>query len=256
MSSPSESRHRGSTLPDIRHSQMQGGAGAATIRDLLRASITRGAYDDRPLPPEAELQRIFDASRSVVRQALEMLGEEHLVERVRGAGTFVATRKTKQTDGGFSGLGGPGTSLVNVVTGRRVIRVQEMLTGLLAVPIGTEVLRLDRQTIGEGGQVVSWFTSYLPLAMAQPLAWESSDLSGEYFATVERLLGVRIRRVDRMIEAVSADSVTAAIMRISPGAAILRHERVLRVDDEHILEFAIGRQRGDQVALLRSQTRD
>lgn len=235
---------------------MQGGVGAATIRDLLRASLVRGAYDDRPLPSEGDLQHLFDASRSVVRQALEMLREENLVERVRGVGTYVAAHKTEQADEGFRGLGGRETRLHNVTTGRRVIRVREMLTGLLGVPQGSEVLRLDRQTIGAGGQIVSWFTSYLPLAMALPLASKDADLSGEYFSTVERLLGVHIRRVDRRVEAVSADSVTAGVMQVPPGTPLLRQERTLRLDDEHVLEFAIGRQRGDQVVHVRSHTRD
>lgn len=235
---------------------MQGGVGAATIRDLLRAALARGAYDDRPLPSEGDLQHLFDASRSVVRQALEMLREENLVDRVRGVGTYVTTRKTEQADEGFRGLGGGETRLHNVTTGRRVIRAREMLTGLLGVPPGTEVLRLDRQTIGTAGQIVSWFTSYLPLAMAGPLAGTNADLSGEYFSTVERVLGVRIRRVDRRIEAVSADSVTASVMQIPPGTPLLRQERTLRVDDDVVLEFAIGRQRGDQVVHVRSHTRE
>lgn len=43
------------------------------------------------LPPELELERIFNASRSPVRQALGLLENEGLIVRYPGKGTFVAS---------------------------------------------------------------------------------------------------------------------------------------------------------------------
>lgn len=45
------------------------------------------------LPPEPELERIFEASRAPVRQALGMLEHEGLIVRVPGKGTFIAEQQ-------------------------------------------------------------------------------------------------------------------------------------------------------------------
>lgn len=56
--------------------------------------ITTGAYaQGDPLPSENELTALFGISRPVVRQALERLREDGLIESRRGAGSFVKRRR-------------------------------------------------------------------------------------------------------------------------------------------------------------------
>ena len=56
----------------------------------LKEDIFSGRFgpEDR-LPSEAELTRLFNVSRVVVRQAMKILEDEGLIVRVRGKGTFV-----------------------------------------------------------------------------------------------------------------------------------------------------------------------
>lgn len=57
----------------------------------LKCQIESGQLNEGDLvPAEPELQRLFSASRSPVRQALSMLENERLVVRLPGKGTFVA----------------------------------------------------------------------------------------------------------------------------------------------------------------------
>lgn len=72
--------------------------GAAGIAGALRRAIFDGAYGygDR-LPPERELARLFGASRTTVRAALDRLGEGQLVTRRVGSGTFVSYRPEVDT---------------------------------------------------------------------------------------------------------------------------------------------------------------
>ncbi|WP_405797613.1 GntR family transcriptional regulator [Streptomyces sp. NBC_01506] len=63
----------------------------ATIADDLRAAINRGDFRATGrLPTNEELVERFGASRSTIREALEVLREERLIESRRGSGTFVA----------------------------------------------------------------------------------------------------------------------------------------------------------------------
>ena len=70
---------------------LSAGLGSARIAAALRQSILDGAYayGDK-LPAERELARLFSASRSTVRRALDRLEETRLVIRRVGSGTFVS----------------------------------------------------------------------------------------------------------------------------------------------------------------------
>jgi len=226
------------------------------VRDSLRAALVRGDYAHAPLPSEAELQRMFGASRATVRTALGILQDEGLIQRLRGTGTLVGIEKIRQTASGFRGLGGPGTSIVHVLADRRVIDAPGMIAGLIDVAPGTPILYLRRKTIAGDGVTVSMFSSYLRLPRAQPLLDPNADLSGEYYSTLESLIGCRIREDNRVLEALNADEVTAAEMQVEPGAAVFRYERLIRLDLGEPLEFGVGYQRGDRVRLAHANVRD
>jgi DNA-binding transcriptional regulator YhcF (GntR family) len=61
------------------------------IERWLRRRVLRSAPGD-PLPSESELAARFGVSRMTARQAVQNLAAEGLVQRRRGAGTFVAPR--------------------------------------------------------------------------------------------------------------------------------------------------------------------
>ncbi|WP_439815402.1 FadR/GntR family transcriptional regulator [Zavarzinia sp. CC-PAN008] len=68
----------------------QGPRGAAAIAAQLRRAITDGlyGYGDR-LPPEREIAKTLNTSRTTVRSALKQLEDARLVARKVGSGTFV-----------------------------------------------------------------------------------------------------------------------------------------------------------------------
>src|SRR5215211_5148011 len=70
------------------------------IEQYLRA-LVEGAGPGDPLPSEAELCDRFSVSRMTVRQALQELTNDGLVERRRGQGTFVAHRPVHRRPGVF-----------------------------------------------------------------------------------------------------------------------------------------------------------
>jgi len=63
------------------------------VREYVRGLI-QGAQPGSPAPSERELVQHFGVARMTVRQALDALVSEGLLERVPGRGTFVARAKT------------------------------------------------------------------------------------------------------------------------------------------------------------------
>ena len=60
------------------------------IYDRLYSDIMNGVYENgSKLPGEAALAEKYDVSRNTVRQALTVLVEDGLVEKIQGKGTFV-----------------------------------------------------------------------------------------------------------------------------------------------------------------------
>ena len=64
--------------------------GSTEIASLIRRSIRGGSYSENErLPAERELARTYDVARGTVREALNRLSEEGLVEIRAGSGTYV-----------------------------------------------------------------------------------------------------------------------------------------------------------------------
>ncbi len=222
---------------------------AADLRDVLRAEVLDPSGGDRLLPDERTLQRVYGASRGAVRGALDLLRAEGLVTRLPGQGTSAVGRGAHhRVDDlrSISTLGGP---VRHEVVLRRTVTAQGPVAALLDLTAGAPALRLDRRTVADGEPVGAW-TSYLPLDVAAPLLeCPASDLAGDYYEALERVLGVACDHEDLTTEAVAADDVVAAVLGVAVGVPVLRLERVLRLADGRPLEFGVGRFRGDRLRL-------
>ena len=74
------------------------GEKTSEIRTWLLDEIKRGAFDrDAPLPGDLELAERFKVSRGTVRSALADLQRQGVIERRRGAGTFLSERGTRKS---------------------------------------------------------------------------------------------------------------------------------------------------------------
>ena len=64
-----------------------------TVRNYLQTLINDGLTAGDPVPSERELCELFDVSRMTVRQAIDTLIVDGVLERQQGRGTFVAPPK-------------------------------------------------------------------------------------------------------------------------------------------------------------------
>ena len=63
------------------------------LKQLIHAEIREGKYVDK-IPSERELMDRFQVSRSTVRESINHLVNEQILEKVHGKGTYIRTKKT------------------------------------------------------------------------------------------------------------------------------------------------------------------
>ena len=117
------------------------------LQEALKQEIDTGSWlPGDLLPSEAELAEGFGISRTVIRQALDVLEADAQVRRVRGKGSFVAEPKLRYESAGARGKVRV-DPLEQAATVSRVvevhrIKVGDSLGGLLTLQPGVEVLEM------------------------------------------------------------------------------------------------------------------
>lgn len=189
-------------------------------------------------------------SRNVVRDALAMLRDEGLIERVRGAGTFVMAGKARHHLGHLHGI-------LDTVNGRvrggenRLLSVESaraapVVAERLALEPGARCDIVEYVTLVDGEPLVSG-TSYLPAPLGHRLP--AGDFSLDYYHLLESV-GIDLLRSESIIEAVVADESLARIMAVRRGAPLVLFERTMYLRGGEPIEFGFQRIRADRVSLV------
>ena len=214
-------------------------------RHLL--DMTRTMPAGSPVPPERTLSVEFGTSRTTVRQALQELVVEGRLERIQGKGTFVAKPKVAQElrltsyteDMRAQGLE-PTSTLLDI----GYVLADEVLAERLAIKRGARVLRIER----------------LRLANGEPMAIETTHLSGQRFPGLRRLLarstslyavlsqtyGIQLLEAEETIETVPAPPREAHLLGTDVGLPLLLLSRHSLDDSGKPIEYVRSLYRGDR----------
>jgi GntR family transcriptional regulator len=198
---------------------------AREIADVLRQQILYGGRREQALPDENALIREFGTTRNTVREALGLLRDEGLVERVPGIGTFVVCEKYPH-----------GLNTLLPAVARRLG---------LAKP--TEVVYLERLR-SLNGLVLSLDLTYLHPDVGGAVLAEDL-VANDVFVLIERLCGQRLGTAEISVEAVNADPHSAALLQVPEGSALLMVERLAHLEDGRPVDLEYIRFRGDRVRM-------
>ena len=216
------------------------------VREYVR-SLVDGAAPGTPAPSERELVHLFGVARMTVRQAMDALVVEGLLERVPGRGTFVARpRRTASQIVGFT----------EEMT-RRGLQPESQTLLARREQAGPGVARA--LAITEGDAVLHW--RRLRRADGQTMCVEDAYLnevllpgflqSGAMPTSLYDALGARGLRPTWAEDSITADVATpeeATLLEIAPGAAVLRHARRALVGDA-VVEVSRTAYRADRFTL-------
>jgi len=218
-----------------------------TVRDHLRGLIADGLAVGQAIPSERELCEQFKVSRMTVRQAVDALVVEGLLERVQGRGTFVAQPKVDlqlrlvsfPEEMRRRGL----EPSLRVLAAERTT-APHPVADALDLPTGVEVYYLRRLRLADG----------LPMAVEEnwvPVGLVPGLLDGEAHPSVYESLtarGLAPTWGEDTIEAVQLEPEVAGHLDIAAGSAGLRIRRRTFSGDLAV-DYAVSIYRGDRYSL-------
>ncbi|GAB4447341.1 MAG: GntR family transcriptional regulator [Anaerolineae bacterium] len=233
----------------------------AQVKEALQARIRQGEWQaGDQLPGEPELCRIFDVSRTVIRQALNELWHEGLIVRRKGRGTFVAEPKIRgslvqKLTGFHEDMVSQGYTPVTQTLQQESVPAPPKVAQYLNIEAGTPVIEIERLRFVLDEPVVL-VTTYIPHALCPDLL--HADLSQQsLYAFLERQCGLTIAHGRRSIEAVPANAHEARLLRIKQGAPLILLDSVSYLSDGTAIEYYHALHRGDrsrfEVELVRVQ---
>ncbi|MGW2345246.1 GntR family transcriptional regulator [Streptomyces sp. NPDC001661] len=206
------------------------------VAHVLAEEIRTGVHaDGSKLPGEHALRERFGVSRTTVRQALGLLGEQGLIETHAGIGSIVTFDGTPldQQLGWTRALAAQGTELTTETL--RLARItDDELAGELGLERG-EFTALDRVRRLPDGQGVSLEFSRVP-AVGALADLAERGLDGGSLSRTLAAAGRVPDSGDAHIAVVGLDACDADRLHRSPGESFLRVAQVFRAADGSVVE--------------------
>ena len=215
------------------------------VREYLRGLVV-DAQPGSPTPSERELVQRFNVARMTVRQAMDALVAEGLLERIPGRGTFVAQPRRHVT----------GVSSFTEDMSRRGLLPEAQNLLARREQAGPGVAKALDITTGDA--VIHW--RRLRRADAVPMCIQDAYLnevlipgflqSGMPTSLYEALQarGLRPTWTEDTVAADVADDEEAELLEVAPGTVVLRHSRRALVG-EKVIEVSRSVYRADRFTI-------
>ncbi len=246
MTQPAHQRNRTSRRGPGRSRTVQ------WVCDLLRTELLSGDWAEAPLPGEDALIRKYGVSRGIIREVLAILAEQGMVERVRGAGTFPLAPSALQHEIEVSrdlaqevNAGGTRVAIRN--TYASLHPAPSFIAGRLEIIAGAQVVILESVTSLDGFPL-SIRSAFMP---AEPFAvlleHPVSDLNRSPYELIAEVLHEPVGDTELQIGCSSADPISAGLLQVDVGFALLDTSRVVRARDGRPLEYSVSHARSDRL---------
>ncbi|WP_245445988.1 GntR family transcriptional regulator [Metarhizobium album] len=209
------------------------------LAEMLRAQITSGEFaSGDKLPSEHELCSHYDVSRSVVRQALQSLSQDGLIETERGRGAFVRERKvpitlTQKLDPLQEGMAKAGFKLTTKILQQRLIAAPSHIVER----IGDEkAIFLERLRYADG-KVLLVVQNYLPYSRVPQLLEFTGLENTSLYNYLRNDLGIIVSTGKRFIEIGRADNHIARLLEVEPGSQVLFNRELTYDQSGNAVEY-------------------
>ena len=200
------------------------------IAQQLLTEIQQGHFGALgKLPSESELVERFQVSRVTIRLALAKLGDDGVVERKQGKGTFVAAQQVRHDLDALRSFHDSlllqGLAPTMRLLAHRRVAVPDELTELFS-----EACVMVERLHYVDDEPIAFARSYLTAELAD-VDWPSVEQEPLY-SVLERVTGHPVVRADMAIRAREADKKLAEHLGIKRGTALLVMQRTSWFDEQ------------------------
>ena len=197
------------------------------LKQRIADDIEKGNYPvGSRIPPEHELEKIYQVSRVTVRRALAELTSDGMLERKQGKGTFVSlpalNRNMKSIHSFHDSCRKNGKR-----AGAQVIRITDKPADAvdcteLGLTHGEHIVEIIRLWLADGIPVAIE-TNHFPMTYAY---LENENLNGSLYQVL-RQYGIEPDQATHEISLVYADNPVASLLEIQTGDPLIRLREVV-----------------------------
>jgi GntR family transcriptional regulator len=218
-----------------------------TIREQIEASELKPGDS---VASERELARTHKVSLMTARHALAGLEREGVVERRRGAGTFVASPKIhfNKLMSYTEHMSSRGLAPRSRVLVAKIIEQEAEVAARLGLPGTSALVKIERlrQT---GDEPFALETCYLPADEFSELV-EAPLGRSSLFAMLEHDYGVELAYADEEVDATAAEAQIAELLGVQRGASVLRIRQVIYSTKGKATIYGVGFYRSERHTLF------
>jgi GntR family transcriptional regulator len=218
------------------------------LREILRSHISTRLSPGAPLPSERDLSLRFGVARMTVRQAIDALVAEGVLDRIVGLGTFVSRPKLdlqmKLTSYSEE------MQRRGMVPDARVLSFEQIgasayLARELQVDEGTPVVRFRRLLLADQ-EPMSVDENYI-VASRVP-GFVDGPPPASLYQVLSEQYGLVMEWGEDTIEATAASPSTARLLNVDMGAPLLKIQRHAYVS-KSVVDYSVSYYRADRYKL-------
>jgi GntR family transcriptional regulator len=203
-----------------------------------------------PIPSERQLEKLYNVSRTTIRQGIEVLIHQGYIYREHGRGTFIAPQKLQKhlseltsfsEDMVKRGLT-PGQIILNLAPVPPPQNIRKILS---LGPEVTEVVHLERIRLGNN-QPIGYQESFLVLPTGRTFTKDELEKEGSLYRLLVNKFNIIPTAAEETLEATVASIREAEILKTAEGAPLLLSSRILFSQNRLPVEFVKILYRGDK----------
>jgi len=221
------------------------------IQNAIRAQIElRNLKPGDAVDSERELAKVHQVSLMTARHALASLESEGIVQRRRGAGTFVAPPRIhfNKLMSYTEQMASRGLTPCSKIIASKIIANEDEIAGRLNLPAASRMVKIERVR-HTADEPFALETCYLPADEFPGLARAPLGRVS-LFATLEHEYGVQLTYADEEVDATAADAHIAELLEVSRAAPVLRMRQVIYSSKGKPVVYVVGFYRSDRHSLF------
>lgn len=218
------------------------------IHNEIRKEIESGkwAVGER-IPSERQLSQDFDVSRMTLRQAIQTLVDEGILQRQVGSGTYVASSKVQEKMSGTTSFTEitesqgkkPSSKTVSYhVADPSISEIEK-----LKLKNGDQVLRMERIRYADK-QPICFEVATIPIDIVNSL--NKKDITSSLYKALEDKAGLKLGNATQTVSAILASEKIANFLNVKRGSAVLRVRQITTLDDDRPFEYVRSQYAGDR----------